>query len=182
MSKYVDGIEFVTEQCCNCGIAFAVTSDFQNRRMKDHKSFYCPAGHGQHYSDKSEEQRLREQLEQKQQELSRAQTRAESIARQRDQVSKTYHRMRERVKNGVCPCCNRTFENLMNHMRTKHPDYGNHDMLRTLRGIYGLTQEAAAKEIGVEIPYISLFERQKKVPAYANGLIESWLESQDSKQ
>jgi hypothetical protein len=27
------------------------------------------------------------------------------------------------VANGVCPCCNRTFQNLARHMAGKHPDY-----------------------------------------------------------
>ena len=32
-------------------------------------------------------------------------------------------RVKRRVGNGVCPCCNRTFKNLADHMTTKHPDY-----------------------------------------------------------
>lgn len=32
-------------------------------------------------------------------------------------------RDRARFANGVCPCCNRSFENVARHMRTQHPDY-----------------------------------------------------------
>ena len=28
----------------------------------------------------------------------------------------------KRVHNGVCPCCNRSFQNLQKHMKTKHPE------------------------------------------------------------
>lgn len=39
-------LQFVVEICCNCGMAFAVTNDFQDRRVNDHARFYCPNGHG----------------------------------------------------------------------------------------------------------------------------------------
>lgn len=32
-------------------------------------------------------------------------------------------KIEKRVANGVCPCCNRTFEDLARHMSTKHKDY-----------------------------------------------------------
>lgn len=31
--------------------------------------------------------------------------------------------MKNRVANGVCPCCNRHFENLERHMKGQHPDF-----------------------------------------------------------
>lgn len=31
--------------------------------------------------------------------------------------------LRNRAAAGVCPCCNRTFEQLGRHMTTKHPEY-----------------------------------------------------------
>lgn len=32
-------------------------------------------------------------------------------------------RLSNRVKNGVCPCCTRSFHNLREHMKTQHPDF-----------------------------------------------------------
>jgi hypothetical protein len=32
-------------------------------------------------------------------------------------------RMANRIKHGVCPCCNRTFLNLQRHMTTQHPSF-----------------------------------------------------------
>ena len=32
-------------------------------------------------------------------------------------------KMKKRVGNGVCPCCNRQFVNLQRHMATQHPGY-----------------------------------------------------------
>lgn len=82
MSKFVDEVWFEIEECCNCGMPFAVTTDFKNRRLKDHKSFYCPMGHGQHYTGETEEQNLRRQLSREREKASQAET-GRHIAEQR---------------------------------------------------------------------------------------------------
>jgi len=177
MSNYVDEIEFITEECCNCGMPFAMTKDYQRRRLDDHESFYCPRGHGQHYSGKTEAQKLKKQLEQKQRMLEAESGRAALLEQQRDQLGRSYGKMRERVKNGVCPCCSRTFQNLLQHMRTKHPKFDSHDHLKSLRDAFGLTQSALAEEIGVPPSYISLYERDRSVPDWAETNIAGWVDS-----
>ena len=175
MSKYVDGIEFVTEECCSCGIPFAMTKDFQKRRLDDRKNFYCPSGHEQHYVGKTEAQKLREKLEIEQRRAANERAKSAELRRQRDQLGKSYGMMRERVKNGVCPCCNRTFQNLLNHMKTKHPDFGSSELLRSIRSAYGLTQQALADEVGVSNSYISLYENEHDVPEYVRETLEKWV-------
>lgn len=32
-------------------------------------------------------------------------------------------KLKRRVKAGVCPCCKRTFKQLVAHMKHKHPDF-----------------------------------------------------------
>lgn len=177
MSKFVDGIEFVTETCCNCGMPFAMTADFRKRKL-DNKgsSFYCPAGHGQHYTGKTEEQKLREELDHKRRQLEAESGRAAALAHQRDEIARAHKRMRDRVRNGVCPCCNRTFQNLLRHMQSEHPDFTDAKSLKVLRDAYGLTQKAVADEAGVLPVYISNHERNRAVPTYAAQRIESWIE------
>ena len=177
MSKFAYGINFEIEHCCNCGMPFAMTREFQQRRLKKRDAFYCPKGHAQHYTGKSQEQRLKEQLARKQRELEAEAGRAIMLENQRDNISKSYNKMRNRVKNGVCPCCNRTFENLLNHMKIKHPDFGNHRILKSIRNAYGLTQSSLAEEIGVTPAYVSLYENEKSLPAYAEQEIDYWIES-----
>ena len=58
-----------TIHCCNCGMPFMVTLDFQRRRLADHEMFYCPAGHAQRYPGSTNEQKLREELTQVKKEL-----------------------------------------------------------------------------------------------------------------
>lgn len=119
---YQKVITMVTEQCCTCGVVFGLPSDLQERLMNNpSKSFYCPNGHGQHYS-KSKEQRLREEaerrLQQKESELANI---AASKIQLEDQLKKE-QRKTKRLTNGLCPCCNRSFHNLQQHMIKQHPD------------------------------------------------------------
>jgi elongation factor P hydroxylase len=123
----------VIENCCNCGIAFGMSRDFYNRKREDHTWFYCPNGHGQHYTGKSETEQLRDQIKQKDESLEYYSKRITNL---HSEITKKNHEIRgqkaaktrivNRVKNGVCPCCNRTFANLQNHFKTKHPELLEH--------------------------------------------------------
>lgn len=175
MSKYVDGIRFVTEECCSCGIPFAMTEDFHRRRLADRKTFYCPSGHGQVYSGKSEEQKLKEQLARSRREADAAFDRAMNAENQRDAVVKSYTRIRERVKNGVCPCCDRHFQNLWQHMKNQHPEFGSGNALKAIREFYGMTQSQLAAEANISPSYVSLYEREKPIPANGKAAIDSWI-------
>lgn len=52
-----------TETCCNCGIEFTMPADLQAALRRSHKTFYCPNGHGQHYSGETADQKRIAQLE-----------------------------------------------------------------------------------------------------------------------
>lgn len=179
MTKYIDNIELATEICCNCSMTFAMPSNYQKRRIDDHKIFFCPAGHQQHYTGKSAEQKLRDELERKAQMLEAEQARANKMQRQRDEATRAHMRMRTRVQNGVCPCCNRTFQNLLRHMQTEHADQ---PTVKSLRQAYGLSQANLAEEIGVNAMHVSLVERNFHVPKYAAERISGWVESQAAKE
>lgn len=120
---------FTTLECFNCNVAFAMTDKMYRRRLADRKDFCCPNGHWQHFTGKSEAEKLRDQIEAKDRELTReaqARRNAESALKgaeyqvRAQKAAKT--RIKNRVANGVCPCCARTFENLARHMKTKHPE------------------------------------------------------------
>ncbi|MBA3773848.1 MAG: helix-turn-helix transcriptional regulator [Ramlibacter sp.] len=170
---FVGTISLVTEHCCTCGVVFAMTQEMEKRRREDHESFYCPAGHGQHYTGPNEADRLRAEVERKQQMLEAEQARNLKTAQERDQVARAHHKMRVRVMNGVCPCCNRTFQNLLRHMQTEHAGEFN---VRTLRQAFGMTQAAVAQEAGVDNSHVSNYERGKPVAAYAAKAIKGWVD------
>lgn len=120
---------FEAQTCCNCGIAFAVDAEVNRQWRTTGKSFYCPNGHSQHYTE-TDIQKLQKQLEREKRNTEWAQNnaKAERSARERTErrliARKSANtRLRNRIKNGVCPCCTRSFINLREHIKTKHPDF-----------------------------------------------------------
>jgi len=176
MSVFSDNVLFGVEHCCNCGIAFAMPKDFQDRRRNDRAYFYCPSGHAQHYTGKTEAQKLKEELERKNQMLDAASARANRSELERERIAKAHKKMRVRVMNGVCPCCNRTFQNLMAHMKSEHPGFSDTKTLFVLRTAFGMTQAAVGSEAGVIAPYVCLYEKGKPVPRMAKDRLERWIE------
>ena len=123
--------QLVVEVCCSCGVSFAMPEMLRTKALADHgRWFYCPNGHNQHFTGKTEAQQLSERLE-------RERVRAARLAAERDQAEAARRaekgratrfknerdRERTRVSHGVCPCCNRTFKNLQRHMSGQHPDF-----------------------------------------------------------
>jgi len=54
MNEIIDNSTLCIEHCPNCGIAFAIPENYQQRRRRDHKTFYCPSGHTQYYPQESD--------------------------------------------------------------------------------------------------------------------------------
>jgi DNA-binding transcriptional regulator YiaG len=181
VSTFDKGIGFEAIHCAACGVAFAMTTDYIKRRRDDHATFYCPSGHSNVYLGKSEAEQLRDQLAQVEHQRDRAKMTAEQVRQQRDAIAKAHRKMRIRVMNGVCPCCNRSFEDLRQHMATKHPDFGKPQTVRALREAFGMTQSAVAEEAGTKPAYVSLFENGRPVPVAAAESLNWWLERQGAR-
>lgn len=115
--------EFVLEECCSCGIPFLIPGYHRKRLLNTQEYFYCPNGHPQHYTGKTEAQKLQEQLEiekkRSQQDLEEMANRLLDAISEKTKLEKDL----KRLKKGTCPCCNRSFQNLHNHMKNQHPDY-----------------------------------------------------------
>jgi hypothetical protein len=110
---------FETEDCYKCGVVFAMTEDFRQRRLRDRKEFYCPNGHGQHYLRESEGQKI-QHLEAR---LASAGEARDHYKRSRDTMRGVVTKMKKRIGKGSCPCCKRHFTNVERHMKSQHPDY-----------------------------------------------------------
>lgn len=125
----------VAERCASCGIYFGFPESFEAVKRRTGATFYCPNGHPQVYPDKA---MLETQLAELKKQVTRQIAERDQIQAQRDyyeqeatrkgrelktvRTAKT--RMENRVKHGVCPCCNRSFVQLARHMASKHPDFG----------------------------------------------------------
>lgn len=57
-------MQYVSEECCACGVIFCVSQQLHNQFKSKKQTFYCPNGHGQSYT-KSTADELREQIEQR---------------------------------------------------------------------------------------------------------------------
>lgn len=176
MTAFAENTWFEVEYCCRCHIAFAVPAEFRKKRLDDRGAFYCPAGHGQHFTGPTEAQKLKTELERKASMLQAAELRAETAEKDRLQVAKAHRKMRERVMNGVCPCCNRTFQNLMSHMRSEHPDFATVQTMLALRTAFAMTQAAVAREAGVDATHVSLYERGLHVAPHVKDRLDDWLD------
>lgn len=114
--------QLVTEECCSCGVVFAMPAQLREEMLRTGHYFYCPVGHSQHYTE-STEKKLRRAEERLREERAYSST----LIKQRDGALRrvSVHkgvvtRMKNRVHAGVCIECHRHFENLERHMKTKH--------------------------------------------------------------
>ena len=126
-----------TENCYLCGMQFAMPEEYQTRRRNDHARFFCPSGHGQVYTSKSEAEQLRDQIAAKDREIAAQRSRVEVEQRrvvdaraQRDAVQRSLSatkavvtRTKKKIVAGRCPCCSHKFKDLATHMQTRHPAY-----------------------------------------------------------
>lgn len=110
-------VKLITEVCISCGIPFGIPTNYQQVIKDTHKSFYCPNGHGQHYPGKSNEEKLREELLQKKNEVAQL---AASKIQIENQLDKANAKL-SKVSKGECPCCGKLYKHLASHMKTKHP-------------------------------------------------------------
>lgn len=128
--------DFEDQDCITCFIRFMVPKGFTARRREDKATFYCPNGHQMSYTQ-SEADRLRAAMQKQQQATEAAKVEAERERKWRREGAEERKvlerrlsaqrgvttRLKNRVANGVCPCCNRTFVNLQRHMQTKHAGF-----------------------------------------------------------
>ena len=113
---------------CWCGIPFAIPENLYDwmQRRKDN-GCKCPMGHSMVFSNTLEEQ-LEENKRRLNQAVQReASTRSLLREEERSHAATRGHLTRakkqvHRADNGVCPHCNRTFQNLQRHVKTKHPE------------------------------------------------------------
>lgn len=130
---YIMGSEFYLETCHCCKVPFAMNAATYEVafQKKAEGVFYCPHGHPQVYilgeSELSKAQReasrLRQQIAERDDRIKDMQNEHDKKNHRIAGLKGTVTKIKNRVANGVCPCCDRTFVNLSRHMDTKHPDY-----------------------------------------------------------
>lgn len=112
----------VEMQCGMCGINFTMPLVFQQERQQNGGTWYCPNGHPRVYRE-SDVDTLKRQLAEKDRLLASERERAATNYAARERAERKLRKIERRTSGGVCPCCNRTFNALTRHMKTKHPDF-----------------------------------------------------------
>lgn len=128
-------IKYVATHCITCGVLYIVP-EAQWEHQSRHGGFHqCTNGHRQGWEKggtefdkiKRERDRLQQLIAMKDDEIA-----AEKRTTKRA-VSET-KRIKKRVHAGVCPECNRTFQNLAVHMATQHStEEKKHEQVNTTR-------------------------------------------------
>lgn len=129
--------------CPNCAGIYAISEAFRIQAQQiGHfkKTWACPyCGSKRGYGESSHENEVRDlkkKLEQQQnttvyyrQRHDELQTKVEHLKKSRDGVRGALAKVKKRVANSVCPCCNRTFTEtaLQRHLKTQHPNWITHE-------------------------------------------------------
>lgn len=111
---------------CWCGIHLAVPENLLHwARQSKANAIYCPLGHTFVFGNSFEEKLKKEQERRAEAERRAQATRDLLAAEERSHAATRGHltRTKRRVAHGVCPCCNRTFQQLDRHMQAKHPGF-----------------------------------------------------------
>ena len=116
----------VAETCPACGCWHAMPEELYKRaRCESDFEIYCPVGHRWHYTEG-----LRGKLDKAKTDLRLAQARSthyydqyKASERSNKALKGVVTRTKNRIGKGVCPCCNRYFKQLAEHIKTKHPHY-----------------------------------------------------------
>lgn len=121
MSTITFNVDYVLVDCGKdgCSQSFAMSRRFYDETKRTGHTWYCPSGHPRAWRGKSTEQKLREAEAQ----ATHLTDQLQASAHEAERLRQALLRDRHRFSNGVCPCCNRSFENVARHIRGQHPDY-----------------------------------------------------------
>ncbi len=115
-----------------CGVTFAINNEYRNRRVEDHRSFYCPSGHSMSYGEDNEAEKQRKRadrlartVEAREEEIRTEQRRLEIERRRHAATKGQLTKTRRRAEHAMCPVegCRRSFANVAKHVANQHPNF-----------------------------------------------------------
>ena len=116
-------IDFSQESCKACGAVFWIEARKMRYARNNNGSYWCP-GCGTRWTFlETEADRLRRKLKDAEESRDWYKGRMENEQKRHSATKGQVTKLRKRASAGVCPCCNRSFQNLRRHMKTKHPDF-----------------------------------------------------------
>lgn len=124
MTRKMNGtIPLVELQCGTCGTFHAIPEAMHNAALEEGGYWTCPNGHSRGYREgRRERETVQRERDQYKQKVAQLEDDIVALKKSRAAVQGEYAKVKKRVSAGVCPCCNRSFENLRRHMHNKHPE------------------------------------------------------------
>jgi hypothetical protein len=124
-------IGFTEIKCGQCGERWCLDTATYETLQRSSATFHCPWGHLRHFPQgESEMDKLRRERDRLKQDAARLEEWARLATEARDRADRQaaaargqVTRLKNRAAAGVCPCCNRSFENLRRHMAVKHKGF-----------------------------------------------------------
>lgn len=131
LAQVVETVVLTQINCGECAATYAINERYRKQKLDNGGGWHCPyCRTSWGYFGETEAQKLKKLLEaqQRQTEFAKNNAKAEREAREATERRLTAQkaaktRLRNRIKNGVCPCCTRSFTDLRRHIATKHPDF-----------------------------------------------------------
>lgn len=110
-------VELTEINCGECGGTYAINERYRQQKYQKGETWNCPyCRTGWGYSGNSENAKLKRELEDERKRKEAALCRENEQRAEKEKLE----RKLKRVGSGVCPDCNRTFQNLARHMCSKH--------------------------------------------------------------
>lgn len=121
-------VDLTETDCITCGVRYALPTAMYRHQQEKGGFHHCPNGHSQGWSkEESEIARLRRERDLAKQQIARAEDEArearEQAARDVAKAKAETKRLKKRTAAGTCPCCQRTFSNMAEHMKHQHPEF-----------------------------------------------------------
>lgn len=119
-------------KCWKCKCQILLPDElFHAAKASSKIEIFCGYGHSGVFRDgpteadklRQERDRLAQRIAERDDEVKRQRERAEAAERRSAAARGQVTKIKNRVGNGVCPCCNRTFDNLARHMHSQHPTF-----------------------------------------------------------
>jgi hypothetical protein len=116
--------------CGGCGGVYAISEKYRKQKEQEGGGWHCPYCQCSWGYWDGENEKLKKQVQEANDRLAGERARhdqtREALAHEKHgarSVRGHLSRVKKRVAAGVCPCCNRTFQNLARHMVGQHPSF-----------------------------------------------------------
>ena len=126
--QFSDTVTLELLRCPVCGTSYGIEKRMFELKCESGGNWYCPNGHSlitAKETTNAKVDRLERQLKTEQENSAWWRKEAESTARSLSVTRGVLTRTKNRIANGICPCCHRQFVNLARHMENQHPGYIN---------------------------------------------------------